>query len=218
MQIARLVGHHRDPAAANRDDHGAGGEQPPDGRQLDDPQRLRRGNHPAPAAVGILDDVPAFCPAPVSLPGVHEGADRLARLRERRVVRGHLGLADQRDCVPVDAVTPELVVEILLQLIADGALGVRPADIQRHLVQLVGGKLGPPQDEADLGTVAVGDRDAPAIPDHVDDVVAGLPRGNVLVTDRLVVLVLDQGIAADRDDSSPPIHQVRLPVSSSSAP
>src|ERR1039457_3210861 len=171
-----------------------------------------------PAAARVLEDAPACGAAPVSLLGIHERADRLARFRERRVVRGHLGLADQRDRVGVDPVAPELVAQILLQLVADGALGVRPAHVERQFVQLMGCQLGPPEDEADLRAVAMGDRDAPAILDHGDDVAAGFTGGNVLVPDRLGGPVLDQGVAADRDDCHALVHVGQPPASSSSAP
>ena len=146
--------------------------------------------------------------APERLGLVHGGADGLRRALERGVVGGHLDLRDHRDGVPVHAQPGEVVVEVLLQGVADRALGVRAAHVQGHLVQLVGGQLGPPQDEADLRTVAVCDGHVPVVADHRGDVPARLPRGDVLVPDGLVVPVLDQRIATDRHDRLPVGHAV----------
>ena len=140
---------------------------------------------------------------------------------ERGVVGGDLDLRDDADRVPVDAQAAEVVLQVLDERVADRALAVRPADVERHLVQLVRGELGAPEDEADLGPVAVADRDVPAVLDHRSDVPAGLAGRDVLVADGLVLLVLDQRVAADRDDcvfffiaSYPPIvrAQSALPV------
>ena len=96
----------------------------------------------------------------------------------------------------------EFVLQILLQGIANRALGVGAAHIQRNLVHALGlGRdLGPPQDEAHLRAVAVPDDHLVAGLDHVGDMQAGLLRGLVLVFHRLVGGVLDQRIAADGDD------------------
>src|SRR5579872_272627 len=197
------VAHDRDPPAPGRDHDGAGLDEAPDGRHLDDPHRPWRGDHAPPSPVGVVDDVPALGPAPLGHRLIHERADRLARVLEGRVVGSHLGLADDGGGVAVHAEAGELVREVLLEGVADGALGVRPADVERHLVQLVGGELGPPQDETDLGTVAMGDDDVPAVLDHADDVAARLLGGDVLVADRLVLGVFDERVPADGDDGGP---------------
>ena len=57
---------------------------------------------------------------------------------ERRVVGGDLDLGDDGDRLPVDAQPPEVVAQVLLELVADGALGVGVAHVERHLVELVG--------------------------------------------------------------------------------
>ena len=48
-----------------------------------------------------------------------------------------LGLRHDRDGLPVEPAAGELVPERLLELVADGALRVGAADVERHLVQLV---------------------------------------------------------------------------------
>ena len=97
----------------------------------------------------------------------------------------------------------EVVLEVLRERVADRALAVGAADVQRHLVQLGGGELGAAEDEADLRAVAVPDGDVPAVLDHRRDVPAGLAGRDVLVADALVHRVLDQRVAADRDDCAP---------------
>ena len=56
------------------------------------------------------------------------------------------------------------------------------------------------QDEADLRAVAVGHDHVPAALDHVGDVLAGLLDCADLRGDVLVLLIQDQGVAADGDD------------------
>ena len=85
-------------------------------------------------------------------PGVHR-ADELGRVRERRVVDVHLGLADEAHDVPAG----EGVLERLEEEVADHPLGLGAQDIQgigtgEHGI---GGALV--GQEAHLGAVAVGD-------------------------------------------------------------
>ena len=161
-------------------------DQPPNRAQLHDPQRLRRRHDPSPARIRVLDQLPALVAAPFRLVGVQEAADRLGRILERRVIRGHLGLADDGGGLPVHAPPAELVVEVLLQCVADRALTVHSADVQRELVQFVRCQLRAPQDEADLWAIAMADGDVPAFLDHPDDVPACLLCRDVLVADGLV--------------------------------
>ena len=110
-----------------------------------------------------------------------------------------LGLRDDGDSLPVEPAAGELVPEGLLELVADGALRVGPADVERHLVQLVRGELGSPQDEANLRAVAVPDRHPPAVGDERRDVMARLLERGHLVGNGLMLLVPDQRVAADRN-------------------
>ena len=107
----------------------------------------------------------------------------------------------------VDVEPVEVVLEVLGQGVADRALAVGAADVERHLVQLVRGELGAAQDEADLRPVAVADRHVPAVLDHRGDVPAGLAGRDVLVAHRLVLLVLDQRVAADGDNGALAAHR-----------
>ena len=78
---------------------------------LDDAQRAGRGDHAPPATAGILDDVPSVTVAPLGRLGlVHVRADRLGRVRERRVVRGDLDLGDDGDGAARDAHPGEVVL------------------------------------------------------------------------------------------------------------
>ena len=125
---------------------------------------------------------------------------------EGGVVRRHLHLRHHRHRMPVDAEPLEVVLEVLRQRVADRPLAVGAADVERHLVQLVRRQLGPPQDEAHLRPVAVADHDVPAVLDHRGDVPTGLTGRDVLVADRLVLLVLDERVAADRHDRGARLH------------
>ena len=202
----------RDPAAADRDDDEAGVHQRPDRVLLDDPERGRRRDHAPPASPRVLAHGPALLVAPPHRRRlVHERADRLRRVGEGRIVGRHLHLRDDGDGVAVDAEPAEVVLEVLRERVADRTLAVGAADVQRHLVQLGGGELGAAQDEADLRAVAVPDGHVPAVLDHRRDVPAGLAGRDVLVADALVHRVLDQRVAADRDDCAPARGHVRKP-------
>jgi len=89
-----------------------------------------------------------------------------------------------------------------LQHVAYSALGVSPAKVQRHFVQLVARQLRATQDKADLWAVAVAYGDVPTPLDHASDVDTGLAGCFVLIGHRLVLLVLDERIAADSNDSN----------------
>ena len=64
---------------------------------------------------------------PIGLVGCCEGG----------VVRRDLDLGHDRDRLPVEAQPAEVVAKGLLELVADRALAVGVADVERHLVQLV---------------------------------------------------------------------------------
>ena len=125
---------------------------------------------------------------------------------EGGVVRRHLHLRHDGHRVPVDAEPAEVVLEVLRERVADRPLAVGAAHVERHLVQLVRRELRAAQDEAHLRPVSVADHDVPAVLDHRGDVPAGLTGGDVLVADRLVLLVLDERVAADRHDRGAGLH------------
>ena len=94
----------------------------------------------APAAARVLDDVPAVASAGARsrVVLVHERADRLGRLRERRVVPVDQHLRDDGgDHGVLQPSRRSSLFSALLDLVADRALRVRDAGVERHLVQLV---------------------------------------------------------------------------------
>jgi hypothetical protein len=95
---------------------------------------------------------------------------------------------------------------MLLQGVTNRALGVRAADIERNFVQFMRGQLGPPQNKTDLGTVAVGHNDVPAILDERHDMMARLAGGKVLIAHGLVVFIFNERIATDGIYSSNFLH------------
>ena len=115
----------------------------------------------------------------------------------RWVITADLHLGDHRGHRFVDAHFAEVVVQILLQGVADGSLGVGTTHVQRHFVQLVGGQFGAAQDEPYLRAVAVADGHLPASLDHLGDVISRLAGGHILVFNRSVRLVFDQGVTPD---------------------
>jgi len=98
---------------------------------------------------------------------------------------------------------PELVGQLLLDHVAEGALGIGADAVQRHRVQLVQRQLDAAEDEADLRAVAVGQDEVPAERQQLGHVLAGLPGDLELVVDPLVLLVADQRVAADGQDREP---------------
>ena len=98
----------------------------------------------------------------------------------------------------------QFVLQGLLEGIADRALAVGTAHIQRDLVHAFHfcGNFRTAQDEADLRSVAVTDGHIPARFDHIGDVVRRLAQRLVLVFHRDVLGVFDQRIAADGNDSN----------------
>ena len=65
-----------------------------------------------------------------------ERADRLGRVPKRRIVRVHHHLGHDGHDGLLQALPPQFVLERLLDLVADRALGVRYAALQGNLVQL----------------------------------------------------------------------------------
>ena len=90
-----------------------------------------------------------------------------------RVVAIHQHLGDDRGDVLLDAALEQLVLQRLLQRVADRALRVRAAHVQRNFVHPFDllRDLGAAQDKTDLRPVAVTDGNVPARFDHVGDVV-----------------------------------------------
>jgi len=125
---------------------------------------------------------------------LHKATDGLGGVLESRVVLTHPHLGDHRGSGLLHPPSPELVLEVLLEMIADGPLGVRPTGFKRHLMHAghLGRDLGPAQDETHLGAVTVAYGHVPALFDHVGYVIAGLLGGQVLVLHSNLGLVLDE--------------------------
>ena len=111
-----------------------------------------------------------------------------------------LDLGHHRCNTLVDATLAEVVDQVLLEHVADGALRVGAAVVERDLMEFAARHLGAAQDEPDLGAVAVGNGHIPSLSDQGCDVVVGLGCGGVLILDRLVVGVGNQRVAADSDN------------------
>jgi hypothetical protein len=86
----------------------------------------------------------------------------------------------------------EFVVERLLQHKPDAALGVGDDQVQRGRMHLSGSELVAPQNEADLGPIAVGDNYSPPRFDHIGDVAGGLAHRIPLVDDLGLATVCNQ--------------------------
>ena len=95
----------------------------------------------------------------------------------------------------------ELVVQVLLERVANRTLRIRTAGVNRHLVHPgdLRGDLRAAQDEADLRPVPVPNRHVPPHLDHIGDVMRRLLRRLVLILNALVLLILNQGIAPNRN-------------------
>ena len=81
----------------------------------------------------------------------------------------------------LQAPAAELVLEGLLNLVAERALGVGDDGIERDLVEDAARVFAAQQDEADLRAVAVRDDDAVAAFQQVGDMARGLDHGGILV-------------------------------------
>ena len=87
----------------------------------------------------------------------------------------------------------QVVLQVLLQGIADGALAIGAAYIQRHFVHpfhLVG-NLRPAQDKSHLRPITMADDHIPALCDHISNVLRAFLSRLVLVLDSLVLGILD---------------------------
>ena len=118
---------------------------------------------------------------------------------EGRIVPIHQHLGDERQTVARNAASVELVVERLLQHVADGPLGIGHDQAERRRVDFVGRQFVAAQDEADLGPVAVGHHRVPARLNDAGNVMGGLAHRIPLVPDFRMIVVFDKRIAADSD-------------------
>ena len=94
----------------------------------------------------------------------------------------------------------KFVAKRLDEHVADRALQVGAGIVHRHRRNLVDREFRAAQDVPHLRAVAVGDDHVPPGLDHVGDVMSGERGRFVLIWDRLMILVADERVAADRDD------------------
>ena len=140
-QVPLLAGlvHGRDAAAAGGDHDRVALEQPFDRTQLEDPFGHRRRHHPSPL-VAVLLEGPAFLLGQtVGVRFVVNGADELGRVLERRIAGIDLDHGQQGRERPLER---EQVAQLLLDHVADHALGLGPEHVERVGLDLgVGGLL-----------------------------------------------------------------------------
>ncbi len=129
-----------------------------------------------------------------------ERTDRLGRTLEPRVGGIDDRLGHDRYHALLDPLAAQLVVQSLADLIPDRALGIGATTVQWHLVQHLLGKLGAQQDEADLGTVTVCNDDTVPLGNDIGDAITGLATGPVLIENRRVLGILDQGVSTNCND------------------
>ena len=179
----------------------AGIAQGADGVDLHDVHGLGGGHHLAVAPAGVLHH--GIAP----LPGdalrrllIVEGAHGLGGVPESGVLRGDHHLGDHGGYRLGDMAAGQLVVNGLLEMVADVALGHGAALGEGH-VRLDGAALGgggkAQVDHAHLGAVAVGDDHLVAVGNQVHDGAGGLGDQMELLGGGAA-----QGVAAQGDDDS----------------
>ncbi len=154
---------------------------------------------PRPASSTITQ--PSFCLCWLASASLHERADRLGRVLEGLVVAVDQRLRDHRGHRRPLRPVAHHVEHGHLDLVADGALGVGAARVERHLVQLGPRELAASEDEPDLRAVAVRDHHPMTLLDEARNLLAGLQGRLVLVLDRLLLVVEDERVAAHRQDN-----------------
>ncbi len=149
------LGQGHAPAAAGQH-QAAQVQQHGDGVELEHLEGPGGGDHPSPAATGVLAHRPAQGEGPEAglVLGV-EAAHVLARVLEGRVVDVHLDVGDQADDGPGQG-----GAEGLEQHRADLALAGGDGQVQGDAGDLGQAEVRAQQDAADLGPVAVGDGQA----------------------------------------------------------
>ena len=151
----------RDPAAARGDDDQALVDEAADGVELDDLDRLGRGDQAAVAASGVLADDPALLgDEPGGLLDRVERSDRFGGQPERRIILADDDVGDDGD--DARQVDPAGLANGEREQGAELALRHRAEDVQGHLGDLVGPGALLDGEVPDLRTVAVHEHDVPA--------------------------------------------------------
>ena len=188
------------PPPLHTDEH-AGRQGVGDRGSLHDLDRLRRRHHAPPAAAGVFaHDEPLL---DGELPGTRlgvEGPDRLGRRGEGGIALVDHALGQKRGDRRPQAQLDHVVVEALLQHVADLPLGLGAADVHGHGRDELGREVVLDQDVADLGTVAVGEHDAPAVGHEARDAPAALVDVDELLLEGADLAGLQDGVAAQGDD------------------
>ncbi len=192
--MAVLPGDDRDAAAADRADRRAGGDEGVDALELEDLERLRRGDDPAPAAARVLLQHPAAVLFELlRLLLVVERPDGLGRVLEGGIVLGHADAGEEDG----DGTVGDLR-QLGRDERADLGLGLRDRDVERQLRRLLRGELLAQQLVSDLRPVSVRDHDGPGPQDRLEgrervgEVGALLGRGAALA-------LAQERVPAERD-------------------
>ncbi len=197
-KFAGLVLNHRNPPTANADHDEPPLDEIDDHVSLDDALGPRRGHHTPPPSTGIFDNGPSLLLLPLGGNGfLHKGSDWLGGIAEGGITAVHQDLRHHCHRLEIEAPPAELVVQRALEHVADGALGIRAAVVQRHGMKLVKREFGAAEDEAHLRTVAMGYCDIPPALNHARQMRHRFFSRAVLVGNRLAAFVLDKGIPAD---------------------
>jgi hypothetical protein len=200
---ARLLLDDGNAAAAAGDDHESRQEERPDGLGLHDAHGTWRGDEPPVAAARILDHHPPVAgPVLRGFLGRVAAADRLRGVLEGGVFEVHDGLGqDARDSVG-HAAASQLAHQRVADDVADAALGVGDAHVEREPWSefRVARHLRAAEDEAHLRAIAVGQDDAPAVGDERTDVHRRVSRVHELLGDGPGLALVDQRVTAHRYD------------------
>src|SRR5213593_2291278 len=191
----------RDAAATDGDRHRARIDERADERRLHDADGPRRRHHAAPAAATVLDDVTSIV-ARVALGFglLVEGADRLGRQTEGRIVLGHDDLADDRGDACGQPASGQEIAEDLLDRVTEAALGLGHAEIERQCRHDRLRDLHPQQLFADLGPVAVRQHEAVAGAHEIGERRQAHGKGVEPLARRADSIVGAERVAANGDD------------------
>ena len=190
-----------DAAAADGDDDVTGAHELIDNVQLHDALGDRGGDDTAVAASGVLDkDKALFRGDFLGLFLRIEAADGLCRVLEAGVLLVNDDLRHDGGAFLLYAAVLQLLLNGLLQMVADIALRHGAALGERHerrSAALVGGELHRKVDHADLRAVAVADDDFVALLDEIDDRAGG-------IADKLELLLggFAESVSPESDNNS----------------
>jgi hypothetical protein len=153
---APAVAHDRHAPSARGDDHHAHRQELPYDVEVQDLLRLRRRDHaPQPAPCGVRAQHEACARDLAGLLRAVEGTHRLRRVRERRIVVVDHHLRDERGDASSHAALGEHIVQGAREHVAELALRLRHAHVEREAVRLAERLLDAHEHVAHLRPVAV---------------------------------------------------------------